>query len=132
MFHWFGSLGPLEGKVNDSSNSEPVEHGVNHTVGNVVVGWVGEGEVLEGRGLHRTHTNVLARHKGIEVDNISIQDSVAHLAVLDLVVGCLVDGDVHGEEQHLLNPQEGLPKHVLVKIPLGLQDRPGLDDGGVT
>ena len=88
----------------------------------MVVGWAGDGQVLEERGLHRTYSNVLARYRGMEVDNSPRlvenihpvaqhlhQVSVSHLADLDLlVVGHVVLGDVSGKGQHLHVHHEGL------------------------
>ena len=58
MVHWFFLTGKCT-VYGDSSNSKPVDHCVNQTVGHVVVRLEGEGQVLEERSLNITHTYVL-------------------------------------------------------------------------
>ena len=97
-------------KVSDCTHIEQVKRDVNHTIGHMFVGWVGDDQGQEGRDLLRTHT-ALARHKGIKVGYSS------------RLVKSLVDRDVSGGEQNLHIHQEGFLKQVLVEIPLGLHDR---------
>ena len=118
--HSFDGLNPLEGELGDSSNSEPVEHGVSNTVGRVVVGWAGDGR---GQG----YTGSCGNDPDIKV-----------------ILGSLVGdgqglGDVQGEGQHLHVHHEDLLGQGVLVVPLGhhplgcsICGRAGLEVGKIT
>jgi len=73
--HWLDGLNPLDGEVCDSSNGEPVEHGVGDTVGRMAVDWAGDGHGQGSTGKSRNDLHLQVILGGLAGDGQGLGDA---------------------------------------------------------